>query len=121
MSGSYYAGKYPPEGAEPVGILYPRAGALGGCAEVNAMITIYPHRSDWTYLQTLTGDDSWAPDNMRTYFEKLERAQVATWGDGHGRDGWLRTSLTPLTLIVQDLKIVSIVLSALAAMGQVRR
>lgn len=83
------------------------------------MINIYPHRSDWTYLQTITGDDSWAPDNMRKYFQKLERAQVPTWINGHGRDGWLRTSLTPLTLIAQDAKIISIVLSALAAMGEV--
>lgn len=99
--------------------MYPRAGALGGSAEANAMITVYPHESDWTNIQTLTGDDSWAPDNMRTYFEKLERAQYANWGVGHGKDGWLRTSLTPLTLIAEDAKIISIVLSALAAMGKV--
>jgi len=29
------------------GVLYPRAGALGGCTAHHAMITIYPHKSDW--------------------------------------------------------------------------
>ncbi|KAF2163704.1 GMC oxidoreductase [Zasmidium cellare ATCC 36951] len=115
--GGYYAGLYPPEGSEPLGILYPRTGALGGCAEHNALITTYPHESDWTYIQSLTGDDSWAPEKMRTYFEKLERAQYVV-GSGHGSDGWLRTSLTSLTLVLEDLKLLSIVLSAASAMGK---
>ena len=29
------------------GVLYPRAGTLGGCTAHNAMITVYPHNSDW--------------------------------------------------------------------------
>ena len=29
------------------GIWYPRAGTLGGCTAHNAMITVYPHESDW--------------------------------------------------------------------------
>lgn len=41
--GGQYVGKYPPAGAEPLGILYPRAGTLGGCAAHNAMITICKH------------------------------------------------------------------------------
>ncbi len=28
------------------GILYPRAGTLGGCTAHNAMVTVYPHESD---------------------------------------------------------------------------
>lgn len=116
--GSFYVGSSPPAGAEPLGILYPRTGALGGCAEHNAMITTYPHEADWTNLQTLTGDASWAPGNMRLYFEKLERAQYPV-GAGHGLDGWLRTSLTSLTLIAKDLKIISLVVSATSAMGKV--
>lgn len=63
--GSLYTGQSPPSGAIPLGILYPRSGTLGGCAAHNAMITIYPHDSDWTYIQELTGDDSWSPTNMR--------------------------------------------------------
>ncbi|KAI5358925.1 putative glucose-methanol-choline oxidoreductase, FAD/NAD(P)-binding domain superfamily [Septoria linicola] len=116
--GSYYTGKYPPEGAEPLGILYPRAGALGGCAEHNAAVTIYPFESDWTLHQTLTGDDSWAPANMRTYFEKLEKAQYLTLGSGHGYDGWFSTSLTELALVATDFRVLSIVLAAASALGK---
>lgn len=116
--GSLYVGLYPPAGAEPLGILYPRTGTLGGCAEHNAMITTYPHEIDWSYIQSLTGDDSWAPDQMRTYFEKLERAQYIS-SSGHGTDGWLRTSLTSLLLVVEDLKLLSLVVSATTAMGKV--
>ncbi|KAM3423900.1 hypothetical protein BST61_g1295 [Cercospora zeina] len=115
--GSFYHGLYPPEGAEPLGILYPRAGTLGGCAEHNAMVTTYPFRSDWTYIQILTGDDSWAPDTMRGWFEKLEHIQYPG-GPGHGRHGWLHTSLTELTLVATDLKVLSIVLSAATALGK---
>ncbi|GIZ36555.1 hypothetical protein CKM354_000002600 [Cercospora kikuchii] len=115
--GSFYHGLYPPEGAEPLGILYPRASALGGCAEHNAVVTTYPHKSDWTYLQTLTGDDSWAPEKMREYFKKLEHAQYPV-GPGHGKDGWFHTSLTELTLVAADFKVLSIVLSAASALGK---
>ena len=29
------------------GVLYPRAGTLGGCTAHNAMILVYPHDADW--------------------------------------------------------------------------
>ncbi|KAF2767034.1 alcohol oxidase [Teratosphaeria nubilosa] len=115
--GSLYVEKEPPAGAEPLGILYPCTGALGRCAEHNVMVTTYPHEQDWTYLQTITGDDSWAPANMRSYFEKLEKVEYPV-GSGHGSDGWLHTSLTNLLLVVQDLKLLSTALSAASAMGQ---
>ena len=57
------------------GVLYPRAGTLGGCTAHHAMITIYPHKSDWDDLATLIGDASWSDDNMRKYFERLERCE----------------------------------------------
>jgi len=52
------------------GVLYPRAGCLSGCTAHNAMMTVYPHNDDWRYLETLTGDSSWSPDNMRRYFQR---------------------------------------------------
>ena len=116
--GSYYTGLYPPAGAEPLGILYPRAGALGGCAQHNAAVTIYPFESDWTHHQTLTGDDTWTPSNMRSYFKKLERAQYLV-GEGHGFDGWFSTSVTELTLVAADFRVLSVVLSAASALGKV--
>ena len=54
------------------GVLYPRAGTLGGCTAHNAMIMVYPHNSDWQGIAELTGDPTWGPDHMRAYFEKLE-------------------------------------------------
>ncbi|KAK7543776.1 glucose-methanol-choline oxidoreductase-like protein [Phyllosticta citricarpa] len=117
--GGRYTGANPPEGAEPLGILYPRVGSLGGCASHNALITVYPHESDWTNIQQITGDDSWAPDNMRKYFERLERARYLPNSiAGHGFSGWLETSVTDLTLIAQDFKVLSLVLAAATGMGK---
>ncbi len=87
---------------QPVdGVLYPRAGTLGGCTAHNAMILIYPHNDDWDYIAELTGDASWKADNMRTYFERLENCRhrrlhrwLAKLGFNptrHGWKGWLRT------------------------------
>ena len=109
----------PPAGSTPLGILYPRAGTLGGCAGHNAMVTIYPHKSDWANLASITGDSSWAPDNMRRYFERLERNRYLPNGIvGHGFDGWLETSLTDLDLVVEDRKLLSLVVAAATAMGK---
>jgi len=95
--------KYTAEcGGKPVdGILYPRAGALGGCTAHNAMILIYPHNSDWDYIADLTGDRSWSSDRMRVYFERLENchhrplhrwlAKIGINLTRHGWKGWLRT------------------------------
>ena len=35
------------DGRRVDGVLYPRAGTLGGCTAHNAMIFVYPHDSDW--------------------------------------------------------------------------
>lgn len=66
--GGEYVGLNPPEGSTMKGILYPRTGTLGGCTAHNALVTVYPFESDFDYISTLTGDGSWAPDNMRKYF-----------------------------------------------------
>ncbi len=82
---------------EGKGIWYPRTGTLGGCTAHNAMITIYPHESDWNRIATLTGDESWSSDKMRRYFQLVERCQYSsrTWdlltGGRHGFQGWLPT------------------------------
>ncbi|HEY6349539.1 MAG TPA: GMC family oxidoreductase [Candidatus Angelobacter sp.] len=83
------------------GVLYPRAGTLGGCTAHNAQILIYPHNEDWQHIANLTGDSSWSPDRMRTYFERLENCHhrtVARWFSKlglnlsrHGWKGWLHT------------------------------
>jgi choline dehydrogenase len=83
------------------GVLYPRAGTLGGCTAHNAMILVYPHNADWDFIRDLTGDPSWAAPRMRAYFERLERCRhrglqrwLARLGFNparHGWRGWLTT------------------------------
>ncbi|MGR9106290.1 MAG: GMC family oxidoreductase, partial [Gammaproteobacteria bacterium] len=86
------------------GILYPRAGCLGGCTAHNAMIMVYPHNDDWNELARLTNDPSWNADNMRRIFERMEncrhrkpvlfRRLLAKFGinpSRHGWEGWAQT------------------------------
>lgn len=83
------------------GVLYPRAGCLGGCTAHNAMIMVYPHNADWDYIADLTGDTSWQAGNMRNYFQKLENcmhrpgyrfmSKLGFNPTRHGFDGWLTT------------------------------
>lgn len=91
------------DGKKVNGILYPRAGTLGGCTSHNAMITVYPHNEDWDYVALVTGDSSWSADNMRKYFELMEDchhraapyrwlAKIFGWNPTrHGWGGWFQT------------------------------
>jgi len=123
------------------GVFYPRAATLGGCTAHNAMITIYPHAEDWNWIANLTGDQSWAAENMRAYFERLENcgyrsrpwrlpsnpvlAALATHlpllserfkNDArHGFDGWLRTDLADPELAIVDKEIRTILIAAVKA------
>jgi choline dehydrogenase-like flavoprotein len=106
---SKYVGQL--DGTSRDGVLYPRAGTLGGCTAHNALILVYPHDTDWNELADLTGDPSWHADHMRGYFERLEnchhrpaeRQLHVTTGhnpSGHGWAGWLDTEVpAPLTAI----------------------
>ncbi|KAF2838138.1 GMC oxidoreductase [Patellaria atrata CBS 101060] len=118
-AGKYYVGPNPPSGSKELGIWYPRVGALGGCSAHNAMIFICPHASDWQHIVDITGDSSWSPSNMRKYFQKLEKANyIPNSVAGHGFNGWLTTSITDLSLVVEDRKLLSLVVAAATAMGQ---
>jgi choline dehydrogenase len=120
------------------GILYPRAGTLGGCTAHNAMITVYPHNSDWDQIAELTGDSSWNSDHMRTYFERLERCTyvdppgthprtpilkfifsilralriIPLDPSRHGYNGWLTTSEADPKMVLKDFKLLEIVAKA---------
>lgn len=101
------------------GVFYPRAGTLGGCTAHNAMITVVPHNSDWQYIADLTGDASWAPDNMRKYFEELECCGYEKDpGPGqpnpsrHGYKGWLNTTGPDIKLVFSDDAVLKTVLTA---------
>ena len=116
--GTHAVGLNPPAGSSPLGILYPRAGTLGGCTAHNAMITVYPHEDDWNNIASLTGDSSWSAENMRTYFERLERVDYLPNGIiGHGFSGWLNVQYTSLLLVLKDRKVQSLITAAATATG----
>ncbi|KIJ51515.1 GMC oxidoreductase [Sphaerobolus stellatus SS14] len=118
-NGQFWVGPNPPAGSTPLGIYYPRTGTLGGCAEHNALVTIYPHETDWLNIQQITGDNSWSPDNMRTFWQKLENNQYDLPGTaGHGFSGWLDVSLADLRLVIEDIKLISLVQGAATALGK---
>jgi choline dehydrogenase-like flavoprotein len=80
------------------GILYPRAGTLGGCTAHNAMIFVCPDNADWDRIARETGDRTWSSAHMRELFERLERCRHRPLeklrGDRrprHGWNGWLQT------------------------------
>jgi choline dehydrogenase-like flavoprotein len=87
---------------EEGGVLYPRAGCLGGCTAHNALITVYPYNEDWDEVARLTGDASWSAHNMRKYFQRLENCHhrppyrwlaklLGINPTRHGFNGWLWT------------------------------
>jgi choline dehydrogenase len=124
--------------AERDGVLYPRAGTLGGCTAHNAMITVYPQNSDWDRIAQITGDTSWHSQNMRKYFERLERcryidrprayprnrllASIVQWipvlskrfgnPGRHGFDGWLETCKADPALVIRDGQLLRIIKAA---------
>jgi choline dehydrogenase len=102
------------------GVLYPRAGTLGGCTAHNAMITVVPHDSDWDYIAHRTNDESWHADNMWKYWKRLERCQYRRPPrpgeddpSGHGYSGWLGTSKVDPTIAFGDRNVAMTVLSSL--------
>ncbi|KAI0138359.1 choline dehydrogenase [Pestalotiopsis sp. NC0098] len=116
--GDVYTGLDPPEGSVMKGTLYPRTGTLGGCTAHNALIAVYPHQSDFEYIANLTGDSSWSPSNMRTYFEKLEKNQYLLAGvEGHGYNGWLETETAPLSIVLEDTQLLSMLTGGAWALG----
>ncbi|KAK1976065.1 GMC oxidoreductase [Colletotrichum cereale] len=117
--GGEYTGLNPPPGSKMKGTLYPRTGTLGGCTAHNALIAVYPHRSDFDYIARLTGDQSWSADNMRNYFMRMEnnRYLLLPLAGGHGYNGWLSTETAPLNLALQDPQLLSLVTGGAFALG----
>jgi choline dehydrogenase len=104
------------------GVLYPRAGTLGGCTAHNAMIFMYPHNADWDAIADLTGDSSWRADNMRSYLERLEQChhrpllRWTRWLLGnparHGWNGWLHTERMIPLAVLGDLGLVEVIVES---------
>jgi choline dehydrogenase-like flavoprotein len=97
------------------GVLYPRAGTLGGCTAHNALIFVYPHNDDWDQIARLTGDPSWSAERMRALFARIEDcrhrppyrwlAKLLRWNPTrHGFGGWLQTEKAlPQSALRNDL------------------
>ena len=117
--GSLYVGLDPPSGSTRKGIFYPRAGTLGGCSTHNAMINVYGVNNDWYHIQSITGDSSWSPDNMRKYYQRLSRCEDKTCllSPGTGLRGWLGIRPADITLALTDTKLLRVGLSAASAIG----
>jgi len=106
------------------GVLYPRAGTLGGCTSHNAMILVYPHNADWDGIAQLTGDSSWNAGAMRHYFERLENCHhrplerlLATAGPNpsrHGWHGWLYSEKAIPLAALRDFGLVQVLLDSAA-------
>jgi choline dehydrogenase len=106
------------------GVLYPRAGTLGGCTAHNAMILVYPHNADWDGIARLTGDASWSADAMRHYFSKLENCRhrpleriLAAAGPNpsrHGWHGWLQVEKAVPAAALGDFGLVQVLLHSAA-------
>ena len=93
-NGEFYVGLDPPEGAERLGIYYPRAATVGGCAMHNAASISVPANVDWDDIADLTGDDTWRAENSRQYLVNLERCHYLPNGStpDHGFNGYIDTS-----------------------------
>jgi len=104
------------------GIWYPRAGTLGGCTAHNAMIFVSPHNQDWDDIADLTGDSTWRSENMRRYFQKVEKcdyrpirrllAKVGYDPTRHGWNGWLNTQDALPVEALRDSTLLRVVLES---------
>ena len=130
MAWDFYVSHYTDEGQAardpkrtPNGILYPRAGTLGGCTAHNAMIFIAPHDSDWDHLAELTGDATWSAVAMHALFQRIEHCRhrpIWRWlkqligldRTGHGWDGWLSVERCNPTDALADRRLVASLLKS---------
>lgn len=84
----FYVGTDPPPGAKPLGIQYPRAATLGGCAMHNGGVCSLAQDEDWDIIVKMTGDESWKAEKMRKYLIEVEKNEYLAPGTpGHGFNG----------------------------------
>ena len=92
------------------GVLYPRAGTVGGCTAHNAMITIYPLKRDWDQMGEDVGDPTYNGETMRKYFQLCERAEYTKLDER--KKGWLPVNLASPLIVLKDRAILSLLFSA---------
>jgi len=100
------------------GVLYPRAGTLGGCTAHNAMITLYPDNSDFAAIAKATGDRGWDPLAMRKQYQKIENQHFEKNSLARdasrleGTKGWLDTEQTSPAILLKSKKLLAMVAAA---------
>src|ERR1039457_4809178 len=104
------------------GVLYPRAGTLGGCTAHNAMFLIYPQDEDWNAIEALTGDPSWNASSMRKYFQRLEDChhrpvyrlldRLGINPTRHGFKGWLSTEKAIPMVSIENVDLIEAILKS---------
>jgi choline dehydrogenase len=109
------------------GVLYPRAGTLGGCTAHNAMILMRPQDADWDGIAELTNDRSWSAASMQQYFQRIEECRyrplwrsthkVGLDATGHGWDGWLPTEHPTPTAVLRDKVLLRTLIESALAYG----
>lgn len=98
------------------GVLYPRAGTLGGCTAHNAMITIYPLAKDWDDMAAAVGDPGYNARTMRRYFQFVENANYLS--DPNRKKGWLPVSFVSPTLVIGDRQIMTMCVAGVSAIAR---
>lgn len=116
--------------ADADGVLYPRAGTLGGCTAHNAMILVCPHHEEWRRIVALTGDTGWSPQAMQRHFRRLENCRhrplqqpldaLGINRTGHGFDGWLSTEKAVPRAALRDGDLRGMLLASLAEIAAER-
>ena len=110
-------------------VLYPRAGALGGCTAHNAMIFLVPPDEEWDQLAHETGDEGWSAAAMKVHRKRVERcrhrfvyrllALIGIDPTGHGWNGWLPVEkAVPVRALSDGALIRSLFRSALVELGR---
>ncbi|EQB56315.1 hypothetical protein CGLO_03667 [Colletotrichum gloeosporioides Cg-14] len=117
--GDFYVGLDPPSGSTRLGVYYPRAGVLGGCAMHNAATISLPADVDWQDIADLTGDETWSPANMRKYLVRLERCNYLVNGstESHGFTGYLDTSQSDYSWALNESDVSTLATHASTALG----
>ncbi|EXF79386.1 GMC oxidoreductase [Colletotrichum fioriniae PJ7] len=119
--GPYWVGNAAraPEGAELLGVWYPRGATVGGSSVTNAMATWLPNDSDWDFVQNVTGDASWNHQNIRQIFERIEKNNYLPKGTpGHGFDGYFNTNLGNGSQYLNNPGLMDILKSHLRSIGK---
>jgi choline dehydrogenase len=105
------------------GILYPRAGTVGGCTAHNAMITLYPDNSDFDNIGRVTGDSSWNAAAMRAYWQRIEMERFESKSLANdptrleGVKGWLATEQTSPLMLLKSEKLLAMAIAAAQQAG----